>query len=377
MRQIKIKHTETGEERLLDYIPETMTVIDTDGVDFTTKYPKMYTEREAHKPLAISLGFSCNMSCAYCFQKHIKKEKFDIDRLLDLLDKIYEIDTSDRSVDFWGGEPLMHFKEIEFLVKSLKAKPVKCFSLITNGILLDLEKAQWLANHNFYIIISHDAQSQHVRGKDPFDDPKVVEAYQWLAKNHPDRIHINSVLNGENYKTHERLQFFAKKLGVPEETINHSGEGFTYNENVPSTDVEHLEDMVYDDIIKGLGLAYTYYEARIKTAVVGMYEDFHIKDLEVKCGEGPHSHYRILNLEDKPLTMHCLPTTFKIKSLSEYNSCQTCEVSHLCRGGCPIHHEGTPQFDKNCATFKAVNRATLRAAFYLMTNKEYEAIEII
>jgi molybdenum cofactor biosynthesis enzyme MoaA len=96
--------------------------------------------------LRFSLTPACNLWCVFCSNEgsdySSKSEKFaDINQVIKLSDTLLK-NTKLQSIDFSGGEPLLHpdFKNKEFkLLKFIKKYPKVRFSIHTNGINLDEE----------------------------------------------------------------------------------------------------------------------------------------------------------------------------------------------------------------------------------------------
>lgn len=125
--------------------------------------------------LRIILGHACNFRCKYCAQKHGKLRKHtpqELDSFMARLDQNLLYDEL-ALVQFWGGEPLLYWPEIQYLMKEFK-KRFKItgagFSMATNGSLLDMEITQEiLEEEQFGFILSHDGPGQALRGQDPLE----------------------------------------------------------------------------------------------------------------------------------------------------------------------------------------------------------------
>ena len=169
----------------------------------------------------IQMGLSCNYSCDYCSQKFVERPKEttpkDIENFMELFNNLEFNEQQGLKVEFWGGEPFVYWKTMKPLAEAIadrfeswQKKPV--FSVITNGSLLTEEICAWLYSMNFSVSISHDGPGQHVRGPDPFDDPKkreiVLDLYQILRP--LDRISFNSMLNNKNISRKEIYDWFVE-----------------------------------------------------------------------------------------------------------------------------------------------------------------------
>lgn len=117
---------------------------------------------------------NCNFNCKYCFisqavqeGKTMKVMSEDVARnAARLLQHTYEKKQTpyDKTITFYGGEPLMNFKAIQYffdeihrIIEDNKYWPsdVK-YALITNGSLIDEEKLAFLKNERVALSISYD-----------------------------------------------------------------------------------------------------------------------------------------------------------------------------------------------------------------------------
>ena len=110
---------------------------------------------------SITIIFSniCNMNCKYCSVHTHERNKtiyFDIDKLIQFINNNIS-QTSKVHLRFYGGEPLLFFKEIKYIVKTINRNNDKfVFSITTNGTLLDIEKINFFIKNKFLISISID-----------------------------------------------------------------------------------------------------------------------------------------------------------------------------------------------------------------------------
>jgi uncharacterized protein len=106
----------------------------------------------------------CNMQCRYCYTAHgsfnLSSEKTVMSAELakNALDKLIEVFPTLNIVNlFGGGEPLLSFNLIRDLVNYSESQGYNLkFGIVTNGILINREIAEFLASHNVSITISID-----------------------------------------------------------------------------------------------------------------------------------------------------------------------------------------------------------------------------
>jgi sulfatase maturation enzyme AslB (radical SAM superfamily) len=143
----------------------------------------------------------CNYDCIYCPQT---KENLYIDESITekSLDFFYPFFTEEISVNFYGGEPLLVFDQVQHAIGYLEGKnreqgkKIK-YSMTTNGSLLDETIISFLDQHKFSLLLSFDGLAQDTgRKQETFDT--MVEIIKEMP-NHPDiEFGTNSVFTPES-----------------------------------------------------------------------------------------------------------------------------------------------------------------------------------
>jgi len=144
------------------------------------------------------LTLNCNLECVYCQATAGKsncKKSMSIDVAETCVDRAFESLSKNIDIEFQGGEPLLNFKTLKFIVeKSLKVAAQKgknvTFSVVTNLSCLTEEMADFFANHNVSIAVSldgpkdlHDSNRPHIqKGHSNFDD--VVRGLRLLSRHY-------------------------------------------------------------------------------------------------------------------------------------------------------------------------------------------------
>jgi uncharacterized protein len=97
------------------------------------------------KVLDLYITKVCNLDCEYCYVDVVKQEKhaFQVEDFLERVDLLkYDV------IKFFGGEPLVRWEMIQKIVESVSEKNTDIsFVIVTNGILLNEEKIQYITNH--------------------------------------------------------------------------------------------------------------------------------------------------------------------------------------------------------------------------------------
>jgi uncharacterized protein len=106
---------------------------------------------------------ACNMRCLYCYEgdnkPNNKMDKVMADKSIEyILKQFKELNDDDLIINFHGGEPLLEFQLIKYIVKRLKntfmdSKKKLFLGATTNGILLDDEIIEYICD-NFYYNLS-------------------------------------------------------------------------------------------------------------------------------------------------------------------------------------------------------------------------------
>jgi len=166
----------------------------------------------------------CNLKCEYCGYGHFygnydSREGTELDihaakRLLNYLIKLWNspLNTSHRKnfyISFYGGEPLLNMKFIKEIVGFLKGMKSLhnrfVFNMTTNALLLP-QHMDYLAEHNFKLLISLDGNERNngyrilKNGKPAF--PLIIRGIEALKKKYPayfkTNVSFNAVLHNLN-----------------------------------------------------------------------------------------------------------------------------------------------------------------------------------
>lgn len=112
--------------------------------------------------IMIIMTYSCNCCCEYCFEnRNIKLKDIDIDKTVDYIVELYESNNfKNLEITYFGGEPILKYKDIVYIQKKLKEK-IGCFKslIITNGTLFNnfiLDELKSVGINNYQITIDGD-----------------------------------------------------------------------------------------------------------------------------------------------------------------------------------------------------------------------------
>jgi uncharacterized protein len=217
-------HDVEGRTSELYYAPETNILYDYkhNPIPAPPGYPQEYNYDL--NELRIAIGKKCNFSCAYCSQHAdrslAKPEATRPAREFVTAVKRFLDGRSVRSVQFWGGEPLLYFKEIKELHRLFKESDIKVgdYFFLTNGSLLYGERLDWILENNIMVGMSHDGPGQSLRGTDVLDDPRVMAAVKKLiddqARRDKGRFFLSPVFSGKNNSHLDYITYMTNRLGT-------------------------------------------------------------------------------------------------------------------------------------------------------------------
>lgn len=120
--------------------------------------------------LIIEVTNACNFRCEYCiFSGNYENHRTHGTEIIGLsqCDKIVEFINKTPSIDyvtFYGGEPLLAYERIQYIVDNIKLENVH-FSFTTNGSLLNEEIIDYLIKNQFNVVLSFDGINQTLHRK--------------------------------------------------------------------------------------------------------------------------------------------------------------------------------------------------------------------
>lgn len=117
--------------------------------------------------LTLCLTQDCPLRCRYCYagEKHRSvMSRETAEKAIDMA--LQEAKQTEQSLDlgFFGGEPLLEWEQLQQSDAYLRARSAELpapprFTLTTNGLLLTEEKAKWLAERRYLLILSVDGHA--------------------------------------------------------------------------------------------------------------------------------------------------------------------------------------------------------------------------
>jgi His-Xaa-Ser system radical SAM maturase HxsB len=146
----------------------------------------------------------CNYSCIYCQTSSLIKND-EITKNLDMtvktaqkvLDLIFSSPSKKFTIEFQGGEPLLNWKIIEYIVNEAKERSKKFnkdvnFSLVTNLSLMNNKYLKFLIKNNVSICTSLDGPRELNNKNRPYlNGDSYKEAIKWWKKIKSNKNNLN------------------------------------------------------------------------------------------------------------------------------------------------------------------------------------------
>ena len=305
------------------------------------------------------LGNECNLQCKYCIQHDIVNDAVPHgvnQNVINYIKNILDHQKSKVKVTFYGGEPLIFWKDVTQYVQKLKDKNI-AFNLITNGKLLTQDKIDFINENKMSIGLSYDGENSiQTRGYDVLSDKKdlvlqikrlcitgvitkfnypqdwfntVMEFDKEYVKKHHYHVHTNLDLLLNNNDLHGLSDFDFEKLECQMEKIcDHYLDVQVNDKPIIISDIfiEKFFDMM---IIKYKG---NYSKCRNGINNLNI-------DTEGNLYLCHNTHIKVGTIKDDFLDV--LKNVFKLDKTSEKQACKECEFRNLCRGGCMLSSQET------------------------------------
>lgn len=122
---------------------------------------------------------NCNLGCKYCYEGEDKPSnvmsKDVIDKAINFIINKYEKVEDNLVIRIHGGEPLLEFKSIKYIVESFKKKSKNLkirFAITTNGTILNDEMLEFIKNEIVDVTVSIDGDIDTHNNMRPFKNGK-------------------------------------------------------------------------------------------------------------------------------------------------------------------------------------------------------------
>ncbi len=344
------------------------------------------SEQFAVKSMCLHISHDCNLRCRYCFagtgpygQERTNMDSATGKKAIDFLVNQAGNNTF-FEIDFFGGEPLLNFPVMKELVAYAheleRSKGITFnFSLTTNGILLDEEIEQFIADEKINLILSIDGRKSVNDLLRPF--PDGTGSYDFLMEKY---LELNAKRSGSDdhryglgVYTYYRGTFTSDNLDFDRDVLHLSDQGFKRISIEPVILPENRRYALKSEYLPEIYASYD----RLTDAYLdrlGTEKEFHFHHFEVELEDGPcyakritgcgaGYHYIAVTPEGDIYPCHQFvgnrqwlignlddgftnkDTMKRLRDTNIYTkkACSSCWVRHFCGGGCHVNADGFNQ----------------------------------
>ncbi|RZF22832.1 radical SAM protein [Halobacteriovorax vibrionivorans] len=323
--------------------------------------------------LSIAFSEACNLDCSYCNVDKLSKKSINTDLFFESYEKVRSKNPQELiQVDFYGGEPLLHWDKIVTVTKELKDDPNVQFYMPTNGLLLDDEKVEFLNANKVRVSLSYDGLWQDIN-RNQHDGRGTNYLYQKklpIIKKLND-LSCHSMIYSGNNNILENHLYIKKVLNLnPDLTLirdvgvwtNESAQEVNYGfSELVDWYIENVDNVEMPKII----LTYLRHILR-----------YTAKDVRIDyCGAGD-THLSFS--EDKLIACNRFKDDDLYLKIPEYKNmaaCESCSVKNYCRKGClyeNIKNEGP--IESICFMYKHFYKEVQRMIKTLKGNEYFKRI---
>lgn len=322
---------------------------------------------------------SCNLRCKYCFYKDVsenRKEKnyglMSYETLETIVKKVFEYGDNMVGFAFQGGEPTLagldFYKNLISMQEKYNIRKVKVNNAIqTNGMLIDDEWAEILANNNFLVGLSLDGPKDiHDQNRIDINEAgsykRVEKAIESLNK-YKVEYNILSVVTKSIARHVEKIYKYYGKNGfyylqfIPclDELGSQAGKNvYSLTPEMYGDFLKKLFDLWYKDFKQGKRISIRMFDNIIQM-LLGLRPE--ACDMNGYCSSNlvieadgscyPCDFYvidkwKMGNIAEnsiKDLLQGEKAKKFIEESIGMPNNCSQCKFLSICRGGCRRHYE--------------------------------------
>ncbi|MDD0854378.1 radical SAM protein [Halobacteriovorax sp. GB3] len=325
------------------------------------------------KTLSIAFSEACNLNCSYCNVDKLSKKSIDENLFLHSFSEVRRNNPNERiKIDFYGGEPLLHWNKIVRITKELSSDPQVEFYMPTNGLLLDEEKVRFLNDYSVKVSLSYDGLWQDAK-RIQHDGQGTNHLYE---KKFPIIRELNdlachSMIDPGNSNLLENHLYILEKLGLnPDLTLIRDVDIWSYEQaQAVNQGFSELVDWYIDscDEVEIPKIVLNYLRHVIRYGAKG--------HTSHNCGAGDqHLSYT----ENKLIPCNRFKNSDLVDKIEEYRlmeECEQCVVKNYCRKGClfeNIKNEGP--IDEICTMYKHFYREVQRMTRELKNNRVFKEL---
>ncbi len=213
---------------LFDRLLQRGLIVDADNVrhvidGYRSLNANLFTDTSLHIAVVTK---RCNLRCTYCHAEGgASSEDMSIETAARVLQYLFDVRNNSVTLEFQGGEPLLNWPAVKFMTEHARkfntlGKNLNIV-LVTNMMLMDDEKMQFLAEHNVSVCTSldgpadiHDKNRVDVHGRG--SHAQVVEKVERFAKKFGRKVHMLPTITRHSLAHPERIIDEYVRLGQGE-----------------------------------------------------------------------------------------------------------------------------------------------------------------
>lgn len=289
----------------------------------------------------LMLGQKCNFSCRYCIQKEKFFDELPRSSINEKVIAYLKTLKNKPLLQFWGGEPLLYFADIKYLVEQLGHSFE--YSIITNGALLTDSIVEFINEHDIWLTISNDGPgTAEYRNYNILDDENIVG----IIGKYKRKKSFSAVISAQNYDVKAIYQYITAKF--EDSYINYdfilASKGTP--EDLVDFDFKKFEDyfsQYFDECSASIMTGTANYQDLLFLS--GLTKDFSPKYKlgEVSCG----AYTTTLNIDLLGNVYKChnsgeiIGSIDNLQNIKSYkhsdkhlDTCSVCECINFCKMGC-------------------------------------------
>ncbi|MFL0194442.1 FibroRumin system radical SAM peptide maturase [Clostridium sp. WILCCON 0269] len=324
------------------------------------------------------LSEQCNLACKYCFlgngKVNVNSKVTNYPMSKEIADKaikffITQIQMNkdyfdnDKEIIFYGGEPLINFETLKYVIERCKKYQIKGvltqnlkFSMVTNGLLLDESKIDFLMKNDVNVSISIDGVDEYANygrinknGKNVFS--QLIGTLD-LVKNKKMPIGLSITLTEHTLRDVNAIFKLLEKYSINQISFNilYDTEEFKVNNDYYNNATDFIIEFykkaremgIYEDRIMRKLKAFTDSELYLSDCAATSGSQIVITPdgaVGVCHGCMENRDYFITDVHQINVNLSIDKVFNEWSQLSPINNqeCISCEALGICGGGCPIN----------------------------------------
>lgn len=273
------------------------------------------------------------------------------------IDFAFEYPSKEMVLGFFGGEPLFEWDLLQqsTLIVEEKAANTNTYltkTLTTNGLLLDEERASWLAQHDFHIALSMDGNeamhnTHRVFANQTSSYEHVLGALHLIQKHFiPSHFTIITVVTPQNvHHLYESVTELVEQHGVRHFTLSPNLYTAWENaQNIWQEQYERIGEYVIQSYEKGFPISVSFIDRKIEATMDEHCRICSFGEMEIAVAPSGNIYpcERLIGNDTGEVALGNVHSGFDIPKRQEilrargcsYSECETCEIQTRCQNSC-------------------------------------------